>query len=293
MEKNRRKKKDQSFDIVTSILSALLLLIVLYPLYFILIASISDPDLTYAGKVYFLPKKITWEGYRTILEDARIYVGYYNTILYTIAGTALSLALTLTSGYALSIREFRGKKFFNFLIIFTMIFSGGLVPTYLLMQQLKLINTIWGVIVPGCVGVWNLVVTRTYFQENIPEELFESAQLDGCGHFRFFLSVVLPLSGTIIAVIALFYGVNQWNGFFNALVYLNDKNKFPLQIFLRDILLQQEMMSMDPELVNSMRHKANLVKYAMIIVASGPVLIVYPFLQRFFVKGVMVGSVKG
>lgn len=141
-----------------------------------------------------------------------------------------------------------------------MIFSGGLVPTYLLMQQLHLVNTIWGVVIPGCVGVWNLVVTRTFFEENIPVELFESAQLDGCGHFRFFLYIVLPLSGVIIAVIALFYGVNQWNGFFNALVYLNDKNKFPLQLFLRDILLQQEMMSMDPDLVNAMRHQSRSCK---------------------------------
>ena len=287
------KKRDRTFDIATGIISGILLLIVLYPLYFVIIASISNPDLTYAGKIYFLPKEITWEGYKTILEDTRIYVGYYNTILYTIAGTLLSLILTLTSGYALSVRQFMGKKIINFLIIFTMIFSGGLVPTYLLMQQLHLVNTIWGVVIPGCVGVWNLVVTRTFFEENIPVELFESAQLDGCGHFRFFLYIVLPLSGVIIAVIALFYGVNQWNGFFNALVYLNDKNKFPLQLFLRDILLQQEMMSMDPDLVNAMRHKADLVKYAMIIVASAPVLAVYPFLQRFFVKGGMIGSVKG
>ncbi len=286
-------KRPSGTDLLFGIISVLLLLIVAYPLYFVLIASVSDPDLTYAGKVYFLPKKITFEGYRTILADPRTLVGYYNTVLYTAAGTALSVVLTLTSGFALSIREFFGKKWINIYVIFTMIFSGGLVPTYLLMKNLHAINTIWGVILPGAVGVWNLIVTRTFFEENISMELLESAQLDGCSYFKFFVHIVLPTSGVIVAVISLFYAVNQWNGFFNALIYLNDKNKFPLQLFLREILLQQEMMSMDPDLVNSVRHRANLVKYAMIVVASAPVLAAYPFAQRFFIKGVMIGAVKG
>lgn len=290
---NNRIRKDKGFNIASWIISALILILVLYPIYFILIASISNPDLTYAGKVYLVPKGITFEGYRTLLQDARTYVGYYNTILYTAVGTLISICLTLTSGYALSVPSFQGKRIINFLIIFTMLFSGGLVPTYLLMQSLHMIDTIWGVVLPGAVGVWNLIITRTFFEGNIPRELFESSQLDGCSHMRFFFSIVLPLSGVIIAVIALFYGVNQWNGFFNALIYLNNPNKFPLQLFLREILLQQETMSMDPDLVGAMRYKANLVKYAMIVVASFPVLAIYPFLQKFFVKGVMIGSVKG
>lgn len=288
-----KRKKPSGTDVLFGIISVLILLIVVYPLYFVLIASISDPDLTYAGKVYFFPKEITFEGYKTILADSRTLVGYYNTILYTVTGTALSVVLTLTSGFALSVREFFGKKMINIFIIFTMIFSGGLIPTYLLMKGLHAINTIWGVILPGAVGVWNLIVTRTFFEENVSIELLESAQLDGCSYFKFFVYIVLPTSGVIVAVISLFYAVNQWNGFFNALIYLNDKNKFPLQLFLREILLQQEMMSIDPDLVNSVRHRANLVKYAMIVVASAPVLVAYPFAQRFFIKGIMIGSVKG
>lgn len=288
-----RMKKTSETDLLFGVISVILLLVAAYPLYFVLIASVSDPDLTYAGKVYFLPKRVTWEGYRIILADPRTLVGYFNTVLYTVTGTVLSVVLTLTSGFALSVREFRGKRIVNIFIIFTMIFSGGLVPTYLLMKDLHAINTIWGVILPGAVGVWNLIVTRTFFEENVSTELLESAQLDGCSYFRFFVHIVLPTSGVIVAVISLFYAVNQWNGFFNALIYLNDKNKFPLQLFLREILLQQEMSSMDPDLANSVRHRANLVKYAMIVVASAPVLAAYPFAQRFFVKGVMIGSVKG
>ena len=293
VRKRAGEKSSSGTDLIFGFISVFLLLIVMYPLYFVLIASISNPDLTYAGEVYFLPKEVTLEGYQIILADPRVLVGYYNTIIYTLTGTLLSVTLTLTSGFALSIRYFRGKKVINFFIIFTMIFSGGLIPTYLLMKDLNAINTIWGVILPGAVGVWNLIVTRTFFEENIPIELLESAQLDGCGYFRFFIHIVLPTSGVIIAVISLFYAVNQWNGFFNALIYLNDQNKFPLQLFLREILLQQEMMNVDPDLANSVRHRANLVKYAMIVVASAPVLAAYPFVQRYFIKGVMIGSVKG
>ena len=285
--------KDRTFDTISSIIALVLLLITLYPLYFILIASFSNPDLTNAGKVFLWPKGITLEGYRSLLSESRVYVGYRNTIIYTLVGTLISVSLTMTAGYALSQPAFRGKRIIHFLILFTMIFNGGLVPTFLVVKSMNLLDTLWAIVLPSAVGVWNLIITRTFLESNIPRELFEAASIDGCDHFRFFFRVVLPLSPVILAVITLFYAVNQWNGFFNALIYLYDSDRYPLQLYLREILIQNQELAMDPDAVNDMRYRANLVKYSMIIVASAPVLMVYPFLQRFFVKGVMIGSVKG
>lgn len=293
MAKRNKIRRDRRFDIISTLIGIVVLIVTLYPLYFILIASISNPDLTNAGKVSLYPKAITWEGYRALLHDGRTYLGYRNTIIYTAVGTFISVALTMTCGYGLSRPSFRGKRLINFFIMFTMIFSGGLVPTYLLVKSLNMIDKIWAIVIPGCVGVWNLIITRTFLSSNIPGELFESAQLDGCSHFRFFFSIVLPLSSVIIAVITLFYAVNQWNGFFSALIYLYKPERYPLQLFLRQILIQQQQLQMDPDAVEDMRYSANLVRYAMIIVASLPIMCVYPFLQRYFVKGVMIGSVKG
>lgn len=281
------------FDIVSSIIAVLIILITLYPLYFILIASISNPDLTNAGKVVLWPRGITFEGYRSLLTEPRVYTGYKNTFLYTFVGTIISVSLTMTSGYALAQKSFHGKKAINFLIMFTMIFSGGLVPTFLLVKNLNMLDTIWAIVLPSSVSVWNLIITRTFLEANIPRDLYEAAWLDGCDYARFFIFVVLPLSPVILAVITLFYAVNLWNGFFNALIYLYDDKLYPLQLYLREILIQNQQLSMDPDAVNDMRYRANLVKYSMIIVASAPVLAIYPFLQRFFVKGVMIGSVKG
>ena len=291
--KRNKIRNDKRFDIIGTMVSVVILILTLYPLYFILIASISNPDLTNAGKVFLYPKEITWEGYRALLADGRTFIGYRNTVVYTAVGTLISVSLTMTCGYGLSRPHFHGKRLINFFIMFTMIFSGGLVPTYLLVKSLNMIDTIWAVTIPGCVGVWNLIITRTFLASSIPGELFESAQLDGCSHIRFFFSVVLPLSSVIIAVLTLFYAVNQWNGFFNALIYLYKSELYPLQLFLRQILIQQQQLQMDPDAVEEMRYSANLVRYAMIIVASLPIMCVYPFLQRYFVKGVMIGSVKG
>lgn len=288
-----RNQRNRLFDTVSTILAALILLVTLYPLYFILIASVSNPDLTNSGKVILWPQGVTLEGYRTLLKDPRLYSGYRNTILYTVVGTLISVFLTMTAAYGLSQPKFRGKKLLNFVFMFTMIFSGGLVPTFLLVKNLGMLDTLWAVVLPSSVGVWNLIITRTFLVNNIPYELFEAASIDGCDHFRFFFRVVLPLSTVILAVISLFYAVNQWNGFFNALIYLYDDQRYPLQLYLRQILIQNQQLSMDPDAVDDMRFRANLVKYSMIVVASAPILIVYPFLQRFFVKGVMIGSVKG
>ena len=291
--KRQATQKDKIFDFVLNIIMVVILIITLYPLYFVVIASISNPDFTYAGKVILLPKGITFAGFEIILADGRIWERYANTIIYTIVGTAVNLIITLPASYALSRKSFKAKKYINLFILFTMFFSGGLIPTYLLVKGLKLIDSMWAIILVSAVSVWNLIIARTYFSGNIPDELEESALLDGCSHIKFFFLVALPLSKVIVIVLALFYGINHWNGYFNALIYLNTPQKFPLQLFLREILIQQQSMAMDPELARDMRYTANLIKYTMIIVATGPVLIIYPFLQKFFVKGVMIGAVKG
>ncbi|HHV96516.1 MAG TPA: carbohydrate ABC transporter permease [Clostridiaceae bacterium] len=286
-------KKDKIFDLFLNLTMIIILVITLYPLYFVVIASISNPDLTYAGKVILFPKDITFAGFVILFEDGRIWRRYINTIIYTIVGTAVNLSVTLPASYALSRKCFKARKYINVFILFTMFFSGGLIPTYLLVKGLGLIDTMWAVILVSAVSVWNLIIARTYFAGNIPDELEESAFLDGCSHIKFFFYIALPLSKVIVIVLALFYGINHWNGYFNALIYLNTPEKFPLQLFLREILIQQQSMAMDPQLTQDMRYTANLVRYTMIIVATGPVLVIYPFLQRFFVKGVMIGAVKG
>lgn len=271
----------------------LTLIVILYPLYFVVIASISNPDLTYSGEVWLWPKDVNVEAYKELLLEKRVWVGYRNTILYTVLGTFINLALTLTSAYALSRKNFKPRNAISFFILVTMFVNGGLIPTYLLVKNLGMLDKIWAMVIPNAVLVWNLIITRSYFSLNIPDELVDSAFIDGCSHFRFFFSIVLPLSTVIIVVIGLFYAINHWNGYFNALIYLNKEELFPLQLFLRSILIQHERLSMDPEVEKDMRHMADLVKYAMIVVASTPVLVLYPFLQRYFVKGVMLGAVKG
>jgi putative aldouronate transport system permease protein len=245
------------------------------------------------------PKNITFEGYRRVFQNKELWIGYRNTIFYTLAGTAINLFITLPCAYALSRRDLAGRKAIMLLLVFTMLFNGGLIPTYLMIKSLGMLNTIWAMLLPSAASVWNIIVTRTYFQSTIPRELEEAAAIDGCSTFRMFLSVVLPLSAPIIAVMALFYGVGHWNAYFNALIYLSNRNLFPLQLFLREILIQNEMADSmmtsggDLALVAQQAKIADIIKYAVMIVASLPVLAVYPFLQRYFVKGMMVGSLKG
>lgn len=286
-------RADRRFNIIVNTLMVALLCVTLYPLYFVVIASFSNPDLTYAGKVVFLPKGITFAGYQTILGNSRLWLSYRNTLVYTSLGTTVNLALTLPAAYALSRKRFKARVILNLVMLFTMFFSGGLIPTYLLVRDLGLIDSLWAVILVSGVSVWNLIIARTYFSGNIAEELEESAFLDGCSHIRFFLAIALPLSKVIIVVLGLFYGISHWNGYFNALIYLNSTSKYPLQLFLREVLVQQQTLSMEPGMAAGMRHTATLVKYAMIVIASGPMLLMYPFLQKYFVKGVMIGSIKG
>ncbi|MFD0961236.1 carbohydrate ABC transporter permease [Paenibacillus chungangensis] len=273
---------------------SLLSLSVIYPLYYVAVSSFSEPNMA-GGSLLFLPKEFTLEGYQRIFSDASIWMGYRNTLLYTVLGTSLNIVLTLTAGYALSRRDMYGKNVFMFLIVFTMFFGGGLIPTYLLVKDLSMVNTIWAMIIPNAASAFNIIITRTFFQTTLPGELLESAQIDGCSDLRFFLRIALPLSLPIVAVVTLFYAVNHWNSYFNALIYLKDYELQPLQIILRNILISNEISEMFVEEVHDLAEQQRvleLMKFGVIVVASLPVLVLYPFLQKYFVKGVMIGSLK-
>ena len=294
--KKIKSKEDKIFDTVNFIFLTLICLAVLYPLYFVVIASISNPDLVYNGSVWLLPKEITFEGYKRIFSDPKIWLGYKNTIIYTVLGTAVQVSLTLMAAYALSRKDLYGKSFFMLMILFTMFFSGGLIPTYLVVKDLGMLNTMWAMIIPKAIAVWNLIVARSFFESSIPNELLEAGKIDGCSNTRFFLKIVLPLSKPIIAVMVLFYAVGNWNSYFDALIYLNDESLYPLQLILRNILIQNQLsvqMLSDLDNLAAQQHVGEIIKYGVIIVAAIPLLIVYPFVQKYFVKGVLIGGVKG
>ncbi|MEH7332569.1 carbohydrate ABC transporter permease [Neobacillus drentensis] len=294
--KTIKSKEDKIFDVVNTIFLTLICLAVLYPLYFVVIASISNPDMVYNGEVWFFPKDITFEGYKRIFSDPKIWIGYKNTVVYTVIGTVVQVSLTLMAAYALSRKDFYGRTFFMMMILFTMFFNGGLIPTYLVVKQLGMLNTIWAMILPKAVAVWNLIVARSFFEENIPNELLEAGKIDGCSNTKFFLKVVLPLSKPIIAVMVLFYAVGQWNSYFDALIYLNDESLYPLQLILRNILTQNQLsikMLSDLDSLAAQQQVGEIIKYGIIIVGALPLLIVYPFVQKHFVKGVLIGGVKG
>ena len=294
-------RADKIFLIFVYVFLAISMLIVLYPLIYIVSASISNPHLVNSGDMWLLPKGVTFEGYRTLLGNSSIWRGYLNTIYYTVLGTSINLLVTLPCAYALSREDFYGRRAFTNFMLVTMFLSGGLIPSYLLIRSLGMLNTVWALVIPGAVSVYNVVVTRTFFQSTIPREMEEAAIVDGCSDFRLFMQIVLPLSTPIIAVMALFYGVGHWNSFFNALIYLSDRSMYPLQMILREILILQDMSSntvsnVTSEMANMLYSKqqlAQVIKYGVMIVSSLPVIIVYPFLQKYFVKGMMVGSIKG
>ncbi len=292
----RRTRFDTGFDIVATILLVLALLIVLYPLYFVVIASVSDATSISSGQVILLPKNVSMVGYQRILQDARIGSGYVNSILYTLGSTLIGVTTTVMAGYSFSRNDLAGRKVLMLLYVFTMYFNGGLIPTYLVVKQLGLMGSPWVVILLGSVSVYNIIIARSFFTNNIPPELFEAASIDGCGNGRFFISIVVPLSKSIIAVLALYYAVAQWNGYFNALVYLNRQEQYPLQLILREILISSQMVQADIgdlDAIQEMQRIAATVKYGVIVVASVPMLMIYPLVQKYFVKGVMIGSVKG
>ncbi|CAM4019677.1 carbohydrate ABC transporter permease [Paenibacillus alkaliterrae] len=297
MVRHRFSGSEIAFRIVLIALCALIFLAIAYPLYFIIIASISDSTLVSTGKVLLIPKETSLFGYKEIFQDERVWTGYRNTVFYTVAGTLVNLLFTLPAAYVLSRREFRARRIIMFSFVLTMFFNGGLIPTYLLMKDLHLTNTAWVFILPFCVNVFYLIIARTFFEASLPSELYEAAAMDGCSHFVYFIKVALPLSKALISVIGLYYLVGHWNDFFTALIYIRDNDLRPLQIILRDILLSNQVFSggagTGGDSGGYAQRYADQIKYGVIIVSTLPILVLYPFLQKYFEKGVMIGSVKG
>ena len=291
-----RSAGDRLFDIGVYVLLTIAMLIVLYPLYFVVIASVSDPMDVLAGKVIWKPSGFSLEAYRMVFKDSQVMTGYRNTIAYTLAGTALNIMLSIAAAYPLSRRNLKGKGLVMGMMVFTMFFSGGLIPTYITISNLGLLNTFAVMILPTAISVYNVMIMRTFFMNSIPYELEEAAYVDGATHFRTLYSVVLPLSKPILAVMVLFYAIAHWNSYFNAMIYLSDKERYPQQLVLRTILVQSqssEEILADVQGTFNRMLMSETIKYALIIVASVPVLCLYPFLQKYFVQGVMIGSVKG
>lgn len=291
----KESKGDRAFTIFNYIFLAIVALIVLYPLIFVLSASLSNPEYVISGDIWLWPKEFTVEAYQKVFQNPDITNGFVNTLKYTFFGTLLNIFMTICAAYPLSRRNLKGKGFIMAFMVFTMFFSGGLIPTYLLIRDLGMINTFWVMIIPNAVAVWNIIIMRTFFQ-SIPYELEESAMIDGAGNFRILWSIVLPLSLPVMAVMVLFYAVGHWNSYFQALIYLQDQDKFPLQLILRQILIQgqaDDMIKATSESFLAQKLSVEGLKYAVLIVANLPMLMLYPFLQRYFVKGVMIGSLKG
>ena len=292
-------RDDRIINAVACFVCGFVLLLTLYPLVYVLSASFSDPVSVTRGELLLLPIKPTLEGYATILYYSPIWVGYRNTIFYTIVGTGVNLLCTIPCAYALSRKDLYGRNVLMFLFTFTMFFSGGLIPTYLMMKKLGMINTIWAMLVPGAVSAYNLIIARTYYANSIPKELGEAAMIDGCSNTKMFLRIMLPMSMPMVAVIMLYYAVGHWNSYFNALIYLSRAELYPLQLYLRNILLQDMMLDMlsgDSEAMEAMIRRLQLkesMQYGIVVVSSLPILIIYPFLQKYFAKGVMMGAIKG
>ena len=291
-------KSDYVFLTIDFLILTLVFIVILYPLLYVISCSFSGGKMV-GGGASLIPLQTTWEGYTAVIEDASVWRGYANSLIYTVCGTALALLTTILCAYPLSRRSFKNGKYMMFLCVFTMYFSGGLIPTYMTVRGYGMLDTIWALILPVSLSVYNMIVMRTYFRTSIPDEMHEAASIDGCGEWRFLTQIVLPLSGPIIAVIGLYYAVDLWNGYFNAMIYLQDKAKLPLANVLRELLVQNQSLNMESNVTmdsNSMalmEMRSQVMRYSLIIVASAPVMMLYPFVQRYFVKGVMIGAVKG
>ncbi len=294
--KIRLSSGDRVFHFFNDAYLLLALLIVLYPIIYIVSSSFSSPQAVATGRVVLFPVDFSLRGYEAVFKHEGIVLGYTNTIFYTVVGTFVNVTMTVLAAYPLSRRRMPGKSIIMFLFTFTMIFSGGLIPTYILISRLKLINTRWVMIIPNAIGVFNMIICRTFFQTNIPEELVEAAQIDGCDHIRFMFEMVLPLSKPILAVIALYYSVGHWNAYFDAFIYLSNEKLFPLQIILREILVLNQIEQttiMDPQIMEARQGMSDLLKYSLIVVSSAPFMFIYPFVSKHFVKGALTGAIKG
>lgn len=297
MERQHRRA-EWKFYLVVYLFTALAVIVTLYPIWFVIIASFSDPSQVALGHVLLWPKGLQTMSYQTVFRNASIWRAYANTIVYTVLGTFIQVSCTLVAAFVFSRRNLKGSGVCMMLILFTMYFSGGLIPTYFTIRDYGMVNTIWALIIPGAVSGYNLIIARTFMSSTIPQALDEAAMIDGCSHIRFFLKIVLPLSTSIIGVLSLYCAVSFWNSYMDALVYLRDRMKYPLQLILREILVNSQFSAEDlatmedPSVMMSYQDLAESMKYALIIVSTLPMLILYPFLQKFFVKGVMIGAVK-
>ncbi len=296
--KNRihQRWNDNLFDVVATLILVVSLLSVAYPLVYVVSASLSSTDAVMAGKVWFLPVEPTIVAYQVVFKYDSIMTGYLNSFIYMALGTLINLVLTTLCAFCLSRKDFYGRGIIGGMVLFTMLFNAGLVPNYLLIKSLKLYDTRWAVILPGAMSAWHVILMRTYFTTSIPEEMYEAAGIDGCSVWRQLTNILLPLSGPIMAVIGLYCAVGIWNSYFDAFLYLSDKKLFPLQVVLRNILILNQMdMTVTADLrdMATRRGMSNLLKYAVIVVSCLPLLLIYPFVQKYFVKGIMIGSVKG
>jgi len=294
--KKRTDSGDRKFYITVYVLLTVFFLLTLYPLVYVVSASISTPEAAAAGRIWLYPVGFSLEGYKMVFNNAKVGWGFYNSVIYTIFGTLINLSVTLLTAFVLSRRELAGRTVLTFMFVCTIWFSGGIIPLYLQVMNLGMLNTRWSLWLPIALSVWNMIIARTFMATSIPEELFEAASMEGCGYFRYFIRIVLPLSGPIIAVLALFYGIDHWNAYFRPLIYITNQKLMPLQIVLRDILVANDISVED--LMSSATAEANfgrveLLKYALIIVSCLPLWIAYPFIQKSFVKGVMIGAIKG
>ena len=293
----KRSWDDRLYDWICNILLILFIVIVAYPLWFVVMASVSDPIYVNNGTFLLYPKGFTLDGYKLVFGDMKVWTGYLNTIIYAVFGTLFGLFVTILAGYALSRKDLVGRSVILKLMVFTMFFNGGTIPLYLVIQKLGLLDTRMLIIMLGSVTVYNIIIVRSFMESSIPDELLEAAKIDGCGNGKFFVQIVLPLSKAVVAVIALYVAVAHWNSYFNSMMYLTDGSKHPLQLYLREILVLSSSLAngadVDPELQQKMEQLTMIIKYAAIVVSTAPILCVYPFVQKYFVKGVMIGSVKG
>lgn len=299
MVKKKRIKacwQDNVFNAFTYVVVAILTLLVLYPIIYVVSASFSNSNAVAQGSVWLWPVDFTLDAYKAVLEYKDLWLGYRNTIFYTVVGTIINIIITMLCAYPMARKDLKGRNALSMYFTFTMLFSGGMIPNYLLVKTLGMTNTIWAMLIPGAMSVYNMIVARTFIQSNIPDELLEAAKIDGCDDFKFMYQVVLPLSKAIIAVLALWYAVGHWNSYFNAFLYITDNELYPLQIFLKEILVQSQISS---EAISNaadaveMQNMKLLLKYAVIVVSTVPLFAFYPLAQKHFVKGVMIGSVKG
>lgn len=293
--KIRKSGSDARLEIILCFCMILIGCIILYPLILVVSNSFSSPSSVVSGSVWLFPKKFSLSGYKALFRTNDVWIGYRNSLFYMIAGTMINVAMTMIAAYPLSRDDMPGGGIIMMLFTFTMIFSGGMIPNYLLMKNLHLLNSVWSMLLPGSISVYNMIIARTFIKSNIPKELLEAAKIDGCSDIQYFFKMVLPLSSAVIAVITLYYAIGHWNAYFDAFMYLNDKSLYPLQIFLKNILVSNQVdatMLMDADATVE-QGISEVLKYSLIVVATVPVMVIYPFVQKHFVKGVMIGAVKG